>query len=74
MRLSCLTALAATLLTALPASAQRLPTTVTPSHYDLTWVVDLNRERFEGTETIQIQVADATTRVVLNAAELSCAT
>ncbi len=70
MRLSCLTALAATLLTALPASAQRLPTTVTPSHYDLAFVVDLNRERFEGAETIQIHVADATTKVVLNAAEL----
>lgn len=70
MRLSCLTALAATLLTALPASAQRLPTTVTPSHYDLAFVVDLNRERFEGAETIQIHVADATTTVVLNAAEL----
>ena len=70
MRLLCLTALIATLLTALPASAQRLPTTVTPSHYDLAFVVDLNRERFDGTETIQIQVADATTRVVLNAAEL----
>ncbi len=70
MRLLCLTVLAATILTPLPAAAQRLPTTVTPSHYDLAWVVDLNHERFEGTETIQVQVAEPTSKVVLNAADL----
>jgi aminopeptidase N len=70
MRLSCLTALAAALLAALPASAQRLPTIVTPSHYDLAFVVDLTHERFEGTETIRVQVAEPTPNVVLNAAEI----
>ena len=71
MRFPVLTALAATLLTALPASAQRLPTIVTPSHYDLKFVVDLARERFEGTETIRAQVAEPTSRVVLNAFEIA---
>jgi len=56
--------------TALPAAAQRLPTTVTPDHYDLAFVVDLKHERFEGTETIKVRVAEPTTRVVLNAVEL----
>ena len=70
MRLSSLTVLTAVLLSPLPASAQRLPTTVTPSHYDLGFVIDLGRERFEGTETIKIQVAEPTTKIVLNAAEL----
>ena len=71
MRLTCLTALAATVLTALPASAQRLPTIVTPSHYDLKFVVDLTRERFDGTETIRLQVAEPTSKVVLNAFEIT---
>ncbi|HMB80105.1 MAG TPA: hypothetical protein VKI43_08570, partial [Vicinamibacterales bacterium] len=70
MRLPCLTAVAAALLTALPASAQRLPTSVSPSHYDLAFVVDLAHERFDGTETIRVQVAEPTTKVVLNAAEI----
>ena len=71
MRLTGLTALAATLLTALPAAAQRLPTIVAPSHYDLKFVVDLAHERFDGTETIRAQVAEPTARVVLNASELT---
>ena len=71
MRLTALAALATTLLIALPASAQRLPTIVSPSHYDLKFVVDLARERFEGTETIRAQVAEPTTRVVLHAFELT---
>src|SRR3954463_1769305 len=57
-------------LIALPASAQRLPRTVTPDHYDLALVVDLARERFEGTETIRVQVAEPTSRIVLHAVDL----
>src|SRR5205807_339769 len=34
---------------AAPAAAQRLPTTVVPEHYDLTFSVDLARARFDGT-------------------------
>src|SRR6266851_1979752 len=70
MRVRSLTILAAALLTALPASAQRLPAIVTPDHYDLAFVVDLGRERFEGTETIRVQVAEPTTRVVLHALDI----
>jgi aminopeptidase N len=70
MRLPTLAALAASLLTAGPAAAQRLPTIVSPSHYDLAFSVDLNRERFEGTETIRVQVNEETSKVVLHAFEL----
>jgi aminopeptidase N len=70
MRLSILTALTAVLSAALPASAQRLPTTVIPSHYDLAFVVDLAGERFEGTETIRVQIAEPTRTVVLNAFDI----
>ena len=70
MRPSLPCALTTFLLVALPASAQRLPTIVTPDHYDLAFVVDLTHERFEGTETIRVQVAEPTPRVVLNAVDL----
>src|SRR6516225_1174336 len=70
MRVTSLAVLALSLLTAPPASAQRLPTTVTPSHYDLAFVVDLGRERFDGTETIRVNVAEQTAKVVLNALEI----
>jgi aminopeptidase N len=70
MRLSLPGALLATVLTALPASAQRLPATVIPDHYDLAFVVDLAHERFEGTETIRVQVAEPTPRIVLNAVDI----
>jgi aminopeptidase N len=58
------------LLTVLPASAQRLPTIVIPSHYDLAVVVDLARARFDGTETIRVDVAQPTPRVVLHAVDI----
>src|SRR3954468_5479898 len=62
--------LALTLLAAVPASAQRLPGGVTPEHYDLAFVVDLVHERFDGTETIRVNVAAPTTRIVLNAVDI----
>jgi aminopeptidase N len=55
---------------AAPAAAQRLPATVVPEHYDLTFAVDLDRARFEGTETIRVQVAEPTPRVVLHALDI----
>jgi aminopeptidase N len=70
MRPFVLATLSAALLIALPASAQRLPTNITPSHYDLAFVVDLPGERFEGTETIRVQVGEPTRTVVLNAYEI----
>jgi aminopeptidase N len=53
------------------ARAQRLPTTVTPTHYDLSFIVDLPRARFEGSETIQVDVAQPTRTIVVNAAEIA---
>jgi len=70
MRFRALILSAAVFLTALPASAQRLPTIVTPDHYDLAFVVDLARERFDGTETIKVKVAEPTSKIVLHAAEI----
>jgi aminopeptidase N len=48
-----------------------LPTTVTPSHYDLSITVDLQRARFEGSETIRVDLAQPTRTIVLNAAEIA---
>jgi aminopeptidase N len=68
---SCFRVLVLLLVAAPSALAQRLPTTVTPTHYDLTFTVDINRARFEGTTVIQVDVAEPTTRIVVNAAELT---
>src|SRR5262245_25249210 len=57
-------------LSPLPATAQRLPTTVLPDHYDLAFVVDLARSRFEGTETIRVRTTEPTSRIVLHALEI----
>ncbi|HKT82084.1 MAG TPA: M1 family metallopeptidase [Vicinamibacterales bacterium] len=54
----------------LTPTAERLPIGVRPSHYDLAFDVDLIRARFTGTETIQVQISEPTSRIVLNAAEL----
>src|SRR5581483_892787 len=53
------------------ASAQRLPSTVTPTHYDLTFTVDIPHARFDATTTIRVDVHEPTSRIVLNAAELT---
>src|SRR5262245_4253752 len=53
-----------------PAAAQRLATTVLPDHYDLAFVVDLARSRFEGTETIRVRTTEPTSRIVLHALEI----
>ena len=58
-------------LAAAPAAAQRLPTTVVPSHYDLTFTVDIPHARFDGTETIRVDVTAPTSTIVLNAAEIT---
>ncbi len=54
-------------LLARPVLAQRLPTTVVPSHYDLALSVDLQHERFDGDETIQVDVREPGASIVLNA-------
>jgi aminopeptidase N len=54
----------------LSGAAQRLPASVTPEHYDLAFTLDLQRERFEGTETIRVRVAEPTQRIVLHSVDL----
>jgi aminopeptidase N len=56
--------------TCLCAGAQRLPDTIVPESYDLTFAPDLTKATFIGEETIQVSVGKATSSVVLNAAEL----
>ena len=53
------------------ASAQRLPSGVTPSHYDLSFDVDLANARFDGAETIRVDIAQPTAAITLNAAEIT---
>jgi aminopeptidase N len=43
---------------------------VRPDHYDLAFVVDLARARFEGTETIRVRLDRQATRIVLHAADI----
>ncbi len=63
-------ALSFALLASAPAAGQQLPDTVKPEHYDLAFTVDLANEKFEGTETIRIQTAAPTSRVVLHAVDI----
>ena len=58
------------LLACSPASAQRLPTTVSPQHYDLAFDVNLTTARFDGTETIAVTLTEPARRIVLNALEI----
>jgi aminopeptidase N len=52
------------------AVAERLPATVIPSHYAVTWTPDLATARFAGTERIDVSIVQPTRTVVLNAFEL----
>jgi aminopeptidase N len=52
------------------AHAQRLPDTVVPSTYDLTFTPDLAKATFSGEETIHVNVVKPTSAIVLNSAEL----
>jgi aminopeptidase N len=62
--------LGALLLTAAPASAQRLAGTVTPRHYDLAFDVNLAAASFTGVETIEVDLAEPSRRIVLHALEI----
>ena len=48
----------------------RLPRVVEPERYDLTLTPDLEAATFAGEERVLVRVHEATTEVVLNAAEL----
>jgi aminopeptidase N/puromycin-sensitive aminopeptidase len=58
------------LASAMPANAQRLPSTVRPEHYALTLTPDLKAATFAGIESIDVTLAEPTDRIVLNAAEI----
>src|SRR3954468_13692681 len=63
-------ALAFLAIPAIAAHGQRLPPTVTPTHYALWFAPDLQNATFRGRETIDIDVAAAATSITLNAAEI----
>jgi aminopeptidase N len=52
------------------ATAQRLPRTAVPDHYDLTFTPDLQKARFAGDEIIQVEVPAPTRSITLNALDL----
>jgi aminopeptidase N len=62
------------LLIASPAVAERLPTTVVPSHYTLWFAPDLEKQTFRGRESIQVQVLAPATSITLHAAEITFGT
>jgi aminopeptidase N len=53
------------------AGAQQLPRTVLPENYQLTLSPDFQTNKFGGDETIQVQVAQPTSNITLNAAEIT---
>ncbi|MGA2694905.1 MAG: M1 family metallopeptidase [Terriglobales bacterium] len=52
------------------ASAQRLPSSVVPSHYELFLDPDIAAKTFSGEETIDVQVTARTREIVLNSLDL----
>jgi aminopeptidase N len=64
-RLTLLTLLFLTIST-ISLQAQRLPTTVVPSHYKLFLDPDIGAQKFTGEETITVQVQQSTSEIVLN--------
>src|SRR5436190_17882927 len=63
-------ALAFLALPAVAAFGQRLPATVTPTHYALWFAPDLQNATFRGRETIDVTVPNPTSSITLNAAEI----
>jgi aminopeptidase N/puromycin-sensitive aminopeptidase len=53
------------------ASAQRLSQTVRPEHYTLILTPDLKAATFSGVETIDVNLAEPTDHITLNAAEIA---
>ena len=58
------------LATAATGQAQRLPTTVTPVHYDMTVTPRLAEASFGGRVAIRVRLASPSSTIVLNAAEI----
>jgi aminopeptidase N len=53
-----------------PAFAQRLPEIAKPENYKLSFTPDLNAAKFDGDETITVQVLKPTSEITLNAADI----
>ena len=58
-------------LAAAPASAQRLPSGVTPEHYTLWFAPDLASATFRGRAEIRVHLDQPTTAITLHAAEIA---
>ena len=58
------------LLCCVGAEAQRLPLTVVPEHYQLSFTPDLKDATFAGDETIDVRILKPTKLIILNAAEI----
>jgi aminopeptidase N len=58
------------ILSAVTASAQRLPSSVTPLHYDITVTPRLAEATFGGNVVIRLRLASPSSTIVLNAAEI----
>ena len=63
--------LAALLVIAAPAAAQRLSGDVVPEHYTLWFAPDLAAETFRGRETIRVQLKVPSNAITLHAAEIT---
>ena len=70
MHATAATAIAILLLLPCAASAQRLPTTVIPTHYTLKLAPDLKAATFSGEEAIDVNVSQPTNSITLNAIEI----
>lgn len=57
---------AALVLIAMGAYGQRLPQTVIPSHYAITITTDMEKETFHGEETIDVDVKEPASSIVMN--------
>jgi aminopeptidase N/puromycin-sensitive aminopeptidase len=68
--LACSAVALCSLVAAPRADAQRLPTTVVPTHYKLILTPDLKAATFSGVEQIDVKVGVATKTITLNAAEI----
>ena len=51
--------------------SQRLPSTVVPSHYALTFTPDLQAAKFTGAETIDVAIQEPVKSITLNATEIT---